>query len=107
MNMCSCKQCASFSQKCQDNCCLVDLFKIVSEKNRLKLLCLLCKQEYCVCEIKTHVKMSQSLISHHLADLRQANLVVNQKKGRRVYYQLTNLGQQLVAALTKMKINYH
>jgi DNA-binding HxlR family transcriptional regulator len=51
--------------------------------------------------------MSQSLISHHLADLRQANLVVNQKKGRRVYYQLTNLGQQLVAALTKMKINYH
>jgi DNA-binding transcriptional ArsR family regulator len=39
-----------------------------------------------------HVDMSQSLISHHLKDLKDACIVVDEKRGLRVYYSLTDVG---------------
>ena len=42
-----------------------------------------------------HFNMSQSLISHHLADLRNAGLVKVKKKGRKVYYSLTSKGKAI------------
>ena len=64
---------------------LSTLLKIVSEESRLKLLCILKNNKDCVCETMAHVDMSQSLISHHLADLKNAGLVVDDKRGQRVY----------------------
>ena len=81
---------------------LSSLLKIISEESRLKLLCILKKDKHCVCEAMEHVDMSQSLISHHLADLKNAGLVVDEKKGQRVYYRLTKLGNKIMSLLKEI-----
>ena len=81
---------------------LSSLLKIVSEESRLKLLCILKNNEHCVCETMEHVDMSQSLISHHLADLKNAGLVTDGKKGQRVYYRLTKLGKKIMSLLEEI-----
>ena len=83
---------------------LSSLLKIVSVKSRLKLLCILKNEEHCVCEIMKHVGMSQSLISHHLADLREIGLVIDEKRKQRVYYRLTKLGGKIMSLLEEIKI---
>lgn len=42
-----------------------------------------------------HVKLSQSLISHHLKDLKDAGVVEDEKRGLRVYYSLTKKGKHI------------
>jgi ArsR family transcriptional regulator len=78
---------------------LSSLLKLVSEESRLKLLCILRQGEYCVCELMEHVDMSQSLISHHLKDLKDAGLVTDEKRGLRVYYSLTEKGKRIMDLL--------
>ncbi len=89
------KCCDSNSKEFNQIIKLARLLKIIGEENRLKLLCLLNNGERCVCEIPKDFEMSQSLISHHLADLKQAKLVDKRKKGRRAYYSLTKKGQEV------------
>ena len=54
---------------------LIDLFKALSDETRLRIYSLLTKAELCVCEIEDILKLSQSLVSNHLAVLRRAGLV--------------------------------
>ena len=75
------------------------ILKLAGEESRLKLLCVLQKNDHCVCEMEEHFDMSQSLISHHLRDLRDAGLIKSKKKGVRVYYSLTKKGQDLTNIL--------
>lgn len=81
----------------EDIASLASMLKIISEPNRLRILCILEKnKEHCVCEFSEHMKdMSQSLLSHHLADLRDAELVETEKRGLRVYYRLTKKGMDI------------
>ncbi|QQS44348.1 helix-turn-helix transcriptional regulator [Candidatus Roizmanbacteria bacterium] len=81
---------------------LSSLLKLVSEESRLKLLCILRRGEHCVCELMEHVDMSQSLISHHLKDLKDAGVVTDNKQGLRVYYSLTDKGKQITNLLFKI-----
>jgi len=74
----------------------------VSEESRLKLLCILKKEKHCVCEIMEHINLSQSLISHHLRDLKDAGIVTDEKKGLRVYYSLTKKGKNIINLLFKL-----
>lgn len=71
---------------------LSSLLKLFSDTNRLKVLHILYRKEHCVCEIMEHVNMSQSLISHHLKNLRKEHIVIDEKRGLRVYYALTKKG---------------
>lgn len=81
---------------------LIFLLKLLAEESRLKLLCILRSNEHCVCEMMEHVGMSQSLISHHLADLKSAGLVVDEKRGLRVYYRLTERGEKIFTLLKEV-----
>lgn len=82
---------------------LSSLLKIISEENRLRLLCLLNQSEHCVCEILERLELSQSLISHHLADLKEANLIKDRKDGRKVFYSLTTKGQKITESMLSLK----
>lgn len=82
---------------------LSNTLKLVSEESRLKLLCLLHQKKHCVCELMKNVKMSQSLISHHLSDLKEAKIVIDEKKGVRVYYSLTEKGKKITENLFKLQ----
>ncbi len=102
MNMSSYSCCSSPSKESKQVESLSTLLKIVSEESRLKLLCILMKGEHCVCELMNHNDLSQSLISHHLKDLKDAGIVTNNKKGLRVYYSLTEKGQHITNQLFKI-----
>lgn len=71
--------------------------KLVAEPNRLRILRILRDEDaHCVCEFAEHMPtVSQSLLSHHLADLRGAGLITGDKQGLRVYYQLTREGKRI------------
>ena len=49
--------------------------KALADETRLRIFTLLTRQELCVCEIEDMLNLSQSLVSNHLAVLRQAGLV--------------------------------
>jgi ArsR family transcriptional regulator len=49
--------------------------KALADETRLRIFALLTRQELCVCEIEDMLNLSQSLVSNHLAVLRQAGLV--------------------------------
>ncbi|MDD2224698.1 MAG: metalloregulator ArsR/SmtB family transcription factor [Candidatus Shapirobacteria bacterium] len=76
-----------------------DLLKLISENNRLQILHLLQKGEHCVCELIKETKLSQSLISHHLKDLKNINIIADRKEGKWVYYSLTAEGKRITDLL--------
>lgn len=73
------------------------IFKIVSEENRLSILHLLKDGEMCVCKIFEKLKISQSLTSHHLKTLKDAELIVGEKRGLWVHYSLTKKGEKIIS----------
>ena len=100
--------CCSDAVQSAEIASLASTLKIISEPNRLRILCALQNgKEHCVCELTDHLKdISQSLLSHHIADLRHAGLIAGEKRGLRVYYRLTTAGTTVtktVLLLTKQE----
>ncbi|RAX57360.1 transcriptional regulator [Helicobacter monodelphidis] len=67
---------------------LAEFFKIFGDSTRIQILSLLQREELCVNEISTLLKLSPSAISHQLRILRQARLVRYCKVGKEVFYSL-------------------
>lgn len=61
----------------------------LGHKGRLRILALLREADLYVCQIRTVLGLAASTVSVHLAILRQAGLVAEQKEGRFVRYGLT------------------
>ena len=76
----------------------VDFLKIISEENRMRILCILKSGPKCVCEIWPNLDLSQNLTSHHLSVLKEFGLVKSKKQGLKVFYELNdkNLQKQLI-----------
>ena len=100
--MSSYSYCSKSSKESKKISSLSTILKLVIEESRLKLLCILKGKEHCVCELMEHVEMSQSLISHHLKDLKEAEIVESHKKGLFVYYSLTKKGERIISLLFKI-----
>ena len=67
---------------------VIDFLKIITDENRIKILCFLRKEEKCVCEIWQHLKIPQNLASHHLKVLKDFDFLSSRKEGLKVYYRL-------------------
>lgn len=67
---------------------LAEIFKVLGDPTRIRLLALLTKQEMCVTDIATSLNMGQSAISHQLRVLRGARLVKFRKEGKEAWYSL-------------------
>lgn len=65
-----------------------ELFKMLGDPARIKILHALSKREHCVCDLATIVAMGQSAVSHQLRLLRGARLVKYRKEGKMVWYSL-------------------
>jgi DNA-binding transcriptional ArsR family regulator len=66
---------------------LKESFNILSEPNRIKILCLLAKNEkLCVCEIINALWLKQNLVSHHLSMFKRIWLFKQEKVWTNVYY---------------------
>ena len=65
-----------------------EIFKLLADPNRLRLLHALAKEEMCVCDLSELVETSASAVSHQLRLLRTARLVRYRRAGKMVYYRL-------------------
>ena len=104
MNMSSYSCCKSDKLETRSISKLSSLLKLVGESSRLKILCILHQGEHCVCEFDKHIELSQSLLSHHLADLRKAGLIMGEKQGLNVHYQLTEKGKRIVEHIFNLEV---
>jgi DNA-binding transcriptional ArsR family regulator len=67
---------------------MAEIFKILGDQTRLKIVLALGKQELCVLDIATVLGMSESAISHQLRLLKTLRLVKQRKEGKMVFYSL-------------------
>ena len=67
---------------------LSEIFKVLGDETRTKILYLLAHRELCVCDIATLLDMSLPAVSHHLRLLRAMRLVKYRRDGKVVYYSL-------------------
>lgn len=67
---------------------LLKTLKALSHINRIRILNLLNNQELCVCELETIMGLNQSNVSRHLGKLKEADLIVGEKKAQWIYYKL-------------------
>ncbi len=67
-----------------------DVFKVLGDPTRMRLLYALSQRELCVCDLSAVLNMTQSAISHQLRVLRSARLVRHRKVGKVVYYSLAD-----------------
>ena len=79
-----------------------DFFRALSDPNRITLLAQLCEQSEpsTVTETAECCAVDYSVVSRHLATLRDAGLIVAEKRGRAVYYSVDR--SQLSATLRSM-----
>lgn len=67
---------------------LAELFRLLGEPNRLRLVTACLAGPRSVGELTEQVGISQSLVSHHLRLLRAARLLRQKRQGRNVIYDL-------------------
>ena len=63
-------------------------FHALSDETRLRIVEMLQRGEYCVCDLQESVWAAQSRLSFHLKVLREAGLVNDRKEGRWNFYSL-------------------
>ena len=67
---------------------LADIFKALSDPTRLRIISILAERELCVNDLSEALGMTQSAVSHQLADMREKRLLAARRDGRHVYYRL-------------------
>ncbi|MDI6698661.1 MAG: metalloregulator ArsR/SmtB family transcription factor [Candidatus Saccharicenans sp.] len=66
----------------------VRVFRVFSDRTRLRIFLLLLDSELCVGELMALLQMEQSLLSHQLKVMRRAGLVEARRSGRWIFYQI-------------------
>lgn len=82
---------------------LSEIFGVLADSTRLKIIATLMAGEVCVCEIAKRLSLQQSTVSHQLRLLRNLRLVTYRRQGRTVYYQLCD---DHVAALLRQALDH-
>jgi ArsR family transcriptional regulator len=68
----------------------VNVFKALSDPNRIRIIKMLTERELCMCEIREILGLSNSTVSQHLTILRNAGLLQDSKEGKWVNFRLNN-----------------
>jgi DNA-binding transcriptional ArsR family regulator len=67
-----------------------EIFQILSDPTRMKILWLLCHSKLCVNNIATTISISAPAVSHHLKLLKSLSLIENSRSGKEMYYKITD-----------------
>ncbi len=62
------------------------ILKAIADETRMNILNLLLRHNYCVRALASELKLSEATISQHLKVLREAGLLVGEKKGYFMHY---------------------
>ena len=69
---------------------IANLFKVISDINRIKIIEAVSKAPLCVCDIGHLLGVTKSAISHQMKLLKEYNVVTSNREGKMVYYKLDN-----------------
>ena len=67
---------------------LADIFRVLGDATRVRILDALSRGEVCVGALARQLQMSESAVSHQLRLLRSARIVKPRREGRMIYYAL-------------------
>lgn len=97
----TCRPCCFFATDLSDE---AGLLKAAADPHRLAILATLARaeDEVCVCDFTDALPLNQPTVSHHLRILRDAGLVICERRGTWVYYRLADdARERLLAALER------
>ena len=85
-----------------------ELFALLNDGTRLRILYLLCHCEECVTDIANAVNMSAPAVSHHLRMLKAAGIIESRREGKEALYSLAKgdeaqLVHQMIDDVFKIK----
>ena len=75
-------------QSSADDACR--LMKVLSNRDRMMLLCQITQGEMCVSELEERLDIHQPTLSQQLTVLRNEELVETRREGKQIYYSLSN-----------------
>lgn len=79
-------------------------FQALSDPTRREILKLLRSGPMAAGEIAAHFSVSGATISHHLSILRNAGLILDEKRGKYIYYELDqSVLDEILGWLTSLK----
>ena len=84
---------------------LMNLFKVLSDETRLRILVLLYNKKLCVCQIQGILEEPQPKISKHLGKLRDMGFVKDERQEQFIYYYIDKDNELLKEILTKIILN--
>ena len=67
-----------------------DCLKVLSNPDRLKILCVLVESELNVQQIELRTEIQQPTLSQQLTVLRKADMVSTRREGKQIFYQVTD-----------------
>lgn len=87
---------------CEDIAGASELLRLIGSPYRLAIVCLLAERERTVSELRRILGVRQSLVSQHLARLRDHSVVEAQREANRAYYRLTDdAARDVIAVLAR------
>ena len=79
-------------------------FKALSDRNRRQILDLLKRRPMTAGEIGEHFPVSGATMSHHLSILKDAELILDDRQGKYIYYELnTSVVEDLISWVSGLK----
>lgn len=77
-----------------------NIFKALSDKNRLRILKMLQIKPLCVCEITGVLQLAASTVSQHLSILKKEGFIIEEREGKWVNYLINQRpGDQRISAV--------
>lgn len=67
---------------------IVQIFKSLGDETRLKILIIISKRRICAKGIAKHLDISEAAVSQHIKVLKEAGIIIGEKVGYYVYYDL-------------------
>ncbi len=82
-------------------------FKAFSEPVRLRILYLLLeREEVCVCDLVESLDLTQSVVSRHLAYLKNNDLITARREGTWVHYKIKSTQPDIISQLLNNLLVY-
>ncbi len=97
------RDCRPVAVDSADRSSAASLYKALGDPHRLTILATLANEsdEVCVCDFTSVLPLNQPTVSHHLKVLREAGLIVSERRGTWVYYRLAPDALELIEATTR------
>jgi len=83
---------------------LAELFKVLGDSTRIRILHVLFEESVCVCDIAEILGMTQSAISHQLKVLKTNRLIKSRREGKQIFYTLADDHVRTILAMGREHI---